>query len=717
VSVRAVPPPAIAPVSVRVRVPEPPPVNSILNIPTPAPVLWVGEGETVTIASTAIRGGLLYSGVVARSLAYKDEPSVIDPTLPVAATGSYAAWTASYWPQYKTCSSNDRRSLLTWLADGRKDPNAPIGLVFLYFYGLERRLLDDARTLSDARRDVPRLVAEIDRLRRIYRNGSFQSYAGALRDLAIAMYGDPARLREFADCRPGHPPSALLVALGRRIGEGAPLTSALAYAWARTQDSGPRPSAVASVADELQALFEVRYAQRYGEGLVVPRPKRKLMVEHRGAALNRMNLRLEFDIPDVRNLTAPQRPLLQLLDECLESLQRLAKARKRDPIEPLEIASTLPPELKSSSAFDELSELKAFAEQTLRDHDVGVASVDDLIHAASMSTTDKLRKRECVVLASALERLGFGMEPDIRWLGPPLCLGTHVALYRCSAEPSQAPTSSYRMAQLLLQMAVAVASADGTIDEIELHRAREHIDAMAGLETSERSRLRAHLTWLTVSKPSLSKLLGQLRMLASDQRRSLANAAVGVAAADGRIDPDEVRTLEKIYRALGIPVSEVAADAHRALTGTTSRAPDSTGLDAAALARKMEETADVQKLLTSIFTEDEPTSVQTSAPYPVAAASQDAQRISALRTDILGLDDAHTTLLRRVLDEADDVVERARIDDWCRELGLMSDGALESLNEAAFNLAGDALFEADDDLVVHPDVREQLRSIFEGAVA
>ena len=33
--------------------------------------------------------------------------------------------------------------LIEWLNGGRSDPNAPLGFVFLFFYGLEYRLLKD----------------------------------------------------------------------------------------------------------------------------------------------------------------------------------------------------------------------------------------------------------------------------------------------------------------------------------------------------------------------------------------------------------------------------------------------------------------------------------------------------------------------------------------------------------------------------------------------
>jgi len=48
-----------------------------------------------------------------------------------------------YWPSYCEVSPRARAAYLRWLEDGRRDESTYIGYVFLFFYGLERRLLGD----------------------------------------------------------------------------------------------------------------------------------------------------------------------------------------------------------------------------------------------------------------------------------------------------------------------------------------------------------------------------------------------------------------------------------------------------------------------------------------------------------------------------------------------------------------------------------------------
>ena len=67
-------------------------------------------------------------------------------------------------------SPNQRANYLSWLANGRALPLADIGYAFLYFYGLERRLLIDGQ-------DSIRIVKECVRLLETYNfSGAFDTY-------------------------------------------------------------------------------------------------------------------------------------------------------------------------------------------------------------------------------------------------------------------------------------------------------------------------------------------------------------------------------------------------------------------------------------------------------------------------------------------------------------------------------------------------------------
>ena len=83
-----------------------------------------------------------------------------------------------YWPSYDEITPEARAAYLQWLGTGRSHPSACIGYVFLFFYGIERRVLVDIANDPMLSWEIPPLRAEVQRLLSIYGgNDSFHRYA------------------------------------------------------------------------------------------------------------------------------------------------------------------------------------------------------------------------------------------------------------------------------------------------------------------------------------------------------------------------------------------------------------------------------------------------------------------------------------------------------------------------------------------------------------
>jgi len=83
-------------------------------------------------------------GNLGQDAEYNSEPSLIDTSLKVNSySPDYNGENMGYWPSYQNISSSSRAAYIEWLAGDRSDPDAYIGYVFLYFYGIERRILVD----------------------------------------------------------------------------------------------------------------------------------------------------------------------------------------------------------------------------------------------------------------------------------------------------------------------------------------------------------------------------------------------------------------------------------------------------------------------------------------------------------------------------------------------------------------------------------------------
>ncbi|CAK8720298.1 hypothetical protein KKHLCK_09480 [Candidatus Electrothrix laxa] len=134
------------------------------------PARWIYPNKLVAIGNYKITKGFFYFGEKLDSRdGYSTDSALIDPTLPVnGSIPNYADDEMSYWPSYSRITPESRSAYLKWLASSRDDPHAYIGYVFLYFYGLERRLLVDREKGLVSNKEISLLFQEIKRLLTIY---------------------------------------------------------------------------------------------------------------------------------------------------------------------------------------------------------------------------------------------------------------------------------------------------------------------------------------------------------------------------------------------------------------------------------------------------------------------------------------------------------------------------------------------------------------------
>ncbi|WP_256972078.1 TerB N-terminal domain-containing protein, partial [Paraburkholderia caledonica] len=134
--------------------------------------------------------GLVYlSGNAEANGLERAEPSLIDESLQVGREEDFTARHLPYYPTYGGASPTARSAYLNWLATGRRHPNADLGYVYLFFYGLERRAAIDARTDPAARDEIPGICAELEGLIKTYKNGTFNWRARQLLSFCRYIYG------------------------------------------------------------------------------------------------------------------------------------------------------------------------------------------------------------------------------------------------------------------------------------------------------------------------------------------------------------------------------------------------------------------------------------------------------------------------------------------------------------------------------------------------
>lgn len=529
--------------------------------PPSAPVAsWLPPGTGITLAGHNIVGGLLYVGSELTSASGAMlEPALIDPRLPV--DGRRPDWSGQgldYWPSYVAIPPQSRAAYLAWLADGRRYPQLPIGYVFLYLYGLERRALHDlALDRSTAAYELPIIHAEVRRLIGIYgEHRAFQRYAGQFEQALEILTLTGAQFSAGAPPAPARetpPPLRLRAGLGAFALQGRPIPAQWALTWIRSHpDYYPRTAAT-RCATEFDALFQLRYAARHGQGLVVRSGRTEIALDYRPASAGFRGIaQLTLaGIPEVLTLAAPTRKLVALADECTSELEAYSRfiGRIPDGHASVQAQALLPAELVDL-AVGGAGQAVAWARNRLGAAETAFVAAEEF--TALISTPDtKPAKRDVIALARLLGAAGIGIEPDPRLGGPTPSAGPMV-LFAAPGGPTAAASDAYQAATVLLHLAAAVSAADGEISEAEQRHLSEHLERALHLTSDERRRLHAHLRWLIAVPVKLSGLTRRIAGIDEAQRSYVAEFLTAVAAADGQISPEEVKTLTKIYRLLGL---------------------------------------------------------------------------------------------------------------------------------------------------------------------
>ena len=698
-------------------------------------VVWVPAGQVVQVGSVVVGGGAFYLGAEPSTSSYhRADPPLVNPALPVNfAAPDWAGTCLGYWPAYDQITPEGRAAYLSWLSWQRDTHGFPIGYVFLYFYGLERRSLIDAFGSNEARGEQVWILAELERLLALYgpANHSFAAYASSLISVlrCLVTKCDPENEGPPEIERNWEIPAELKVRIGQLVAAGRPLPAAWALAWVRAHPDFYLNTPAARCAAELLSLFSIRYREKYGDGMVVHPPKTPLVLHYRAASQgigHTVDIAVE-GIPDISTLTAPVKELAGLAHACTDELDSYSRfvGRHPDETDSLAALALLPsPLLHQHPANAKLRALVEWCEGVLAGNGEVVVETFGLAAHWPSSTPNRLNRSDAVSLAGLLETQGYGIEPDARFSGP---LHTDkVVLFRLGQGQrgvSEEDREFLEKAGPVLQLAgVVIATTHG--GHRGLDEPTSTLVSALSLSDSEVPRIHAHLRWATslTSHPSISKRL--FAHMDPPAAEKVGQFLIDLAASNGELGPAQVSVLTNAYRVLGLAPAEVYSLIHERSTrgasdlvtvrpegppskgepipprpatdpspsptpvaaaearATTRRAP--VVLDPDLVRLRLVNSAQAAALLGEVFTEDEP----------------------AVAPQAVGISSANTTLLQKLSSKP--IWTRQEFDTLARSLGVLPNGALESLNDLAFDTCGESVIEGDDVLEINNDVLQEL---------
>ncbi|MEO5331186.1 MAG: TerB N-terminal domain-containing protein [Magnetococcus sp. YQC-5] len=696
---------------------------------------WCPPGSPVQVGNYTIPMGMVYVGQHPHSpftmhQTPSVEPALIQPQLAVHNTQpDRAGLHLTYWPSYATLSPESRAAYLEWLADGASAPETNIGYVFLYYYGLEYRLLAAGEKPTAERGERHLLVQEVNRLLAIYGgNSSFRHYATSLLTFLMVQDGMeppmPTPGRFVADGEI----FGTFVQLGRVVASGQPISSSLALAWLCVDPDTYFRTPASRCWKEFSDLFDIHFQQLFPKGLFLKPNKTRLAVVYRPASsgFGGREQKITTDLPDLRVIRKPLENLRLLAGKCEGELEPYSRFLGRNPgmAGSLPAMAWLPDALLPACAGAE--SLRRFVEPllaALQQQERVVIPSAELLQHWPVQKTGQVSKREMVTIVQLLDKFLVGLEPDVRFTPLPMQWDGRVCFFRLQEPGVITASTLFQDVAVLLHLSVIMAGAGKPVSEAKRRHLLSFLNGISGLVVHERARLLAHLEWLLIAQPGLTGLKKRLTGKSIADARGWAQFLISLASVDGSVDAGDVAVLTKIYPLLGLQSSEFHADLHThqlsrhdqemAVVSLGDGPPspeyplprppsvETTGLvrlDGRRVAETMANTAEVHKMLSDIFAGDPDPEESSATVVPSPPIGLEG---------VAGLDGEYLRLFHRMTEQI--VWERKAFDALCRELGLFPDGALEILNEAAYALCGSPLLDGDDPMEVDMEIVKEMR--------
>lgn len=690
---------------------------------------WIPAGKVVEIKGYTIQRGLIYVGtdLYAGGYLHAKENCLIDPTLPVnAANPDYDGESMSYWPSYSEIPGRARAAYLEWLSTGSRQPDVYVGYVFLYFYGLERRLIKD-KSLSE----LETIAREVSRLKRLYGHmGSFGGYADGLLEAALLLQKRKDLFRYSPRIVQSYEPRMTTkLALAQAALQQQPITADWMLAWLYEDPNTNLRTPARRVPEETKELFRQRFKSRFPEGFFIKPNKRALTLNYR-AASSTFTANFRTDYPDITQLTGPLKQVRPLLTACCDELDAYSRYLNRNKEkEPDRKAwGLLPRELARTRIKKAEDPFLKWLVGSFRKTGFAILKADELAKRwlepdlDHLTKSGGLKKRDAEGLGSYLGCINVGIEPDVRISGQVFKNGTNVILFSGKTPPRTKLSDAYWKAATVLKLVTAVAHADNEITNVERKNLIEHIKRSQGLVPEESSRLAAHLLFLLSNPSSLRNVQKEVdEHIPKDKRHEVAEFALLTAVADGHFDPAETRILKKVYDILGLDSETIFSDLHalgadKELVRVQNNKAGAPGflipkppetepvkqergavfdLDLDLIKAKMEDTRKASSLLHNVFKQDD----NVEAEVEISENEEtDTGVFEGLQANL-------TILLKKLL--VKQTWSNETYLNMAQELGLMPEGALETINEWAFDRIGEALIEGGEHIEIYLDIWEE----------
>lgn len=662
-----------------------------------SPGKWIKPGEEITVNNSVISKGWFYFGGQLPSLdRYESEASLVDESLKAANQScTYEDDSLGYWPKYISLSENCRGAYLNWLASSRDNPSTPLGYIFIYFYGLERRIVVDSLQGSVDDYEYQAIFNELLRLKKIYcESYSFQNYSTRLLEVMCLLRPGIVYHPELENT-PNHDSILFKYRLAKTVVDEKPIPADLALAWLHFYPDYYLKTPAHRCSNEFGELFTRLYTKKYGDGIVVKPNKTHLHIGYYPASSSLRGVEIiQGDLPDPSILKVPTKKLISIAEYCMKALDSYSRYLGKKDTSRSDILAVLllPEELNDLEDIHGLNKFKKWAEESISKHG-GLVDVRDFWEFTQLPLPAKINKKESNLIQMLSEKAGFGLVPDSRFHQTKPSIDGKIVLFNGGHGKHFEPSKEFKEMGMALRLGAMVATINSRVDQAEIALLKQLIDHDSNLSSIEKRSLHSYLTWRLNTPSNVAGLKPRLKKLGAEEKAAVSRILIGVALADGKIDPEEIKQLEKLYTLLGLDKALVTGDIHSMTIGkagsrgtVTSSEPINKAsggfrLNEKVLAIHESQTEDVQRMLDAIFVDEEP-------EKEVSSVVEDQDE---------GIDALHLSLYESLINKDRWSIEE--IDEICKKMGLMTSGAIETINDWSFERVDAPVLDEDADSV------------------
>lgn len=717
---------------------------------------WVSRHESLKIQGRIIDKGFFYFGGKLETLiGYGTEPSLINDSLSVGSpkviystSHIHSDESLGYWPSYAALSPLCRGAYLDWLASDRANPNTPIGYVFIYFGGFERRVIEGISDDSVSDDEFVNIYNEVLRLHDIYgKQSSFSNYSANFLEF-MTLVRSPLSEEKIQTAQLLSPPASsqnltFKMQLAKMVTLKLPIPATLAWEWLIFSNEYNFKTPARRCESEFKDLFEVLYQKTYLNGFIVPPNKTKLKISYRAASQSIVSVDLTLDdLQDPSALRSPIKKLIEIAEQCNEALDAYSRylGREDNSATDIDAIMLLPKVLIQQQAYREkypvIQNFKAWAESVTQ-NDEGLTTVKELwryLDERSSHTMPKsFAKKHSEMITNLAELAGFGVVPDQRYHQTSLKPDGYVVLFDGGHGQDFDPSASFYQISLALRLGAMVATINGYVDKREVDTLLTIIEQDTQLTAIEKASLKAYLLWRLNSPSNMAGLKAKLAVLNEKNISFISRFIISVALANGNVEPSQIKQIEKLYQALGLDKNSVVSDIHH-LTSTKKSVPTFSGatqqkttndnsvgvnveisdrnskpfiFNTELLAAYESETGDAKAMLASIFAVDDDDMEADNESLSDEQINNDTEIDRAKESVAKGLDTIHSKLYQQLISK--EVWQREEAEVLCESLNLMINGAIETINDWSYDNVDAPVLEAEDEIVIDYEIVEELK--------